>query len=690
MAKVIMVQGTMSNAGKSIITAGLLRVFAQDGYKVAPFKSQNMALNSFITKDGLEMGRAQVVQAEAAGVEPDVLMNPILLKPNSDTGSQVIVMGKPIGNMKAKEYFKYKKQLIPTIKEAYNKLAEKYDIIVIEGAGSPAEINLKSDDIVNMGRAEMVDAPVILVGDIDRGGVFAQLYGTVELLPYNEKKRIKGIVINKFRGDKAILENGITMLEKKCHTPVVGVVPYGNIDIDDEDSLSTRLENKTVGAIDIAVIRLPKLSNFTDFSPLEQYGMRYVSSVKELGKPDLIVLGGTKNTIADMKWLNETGLKSVIQKLAENGTDIFGICGGYQLMGEKITDSEGVENGIDTIEGLGLLPVETDFYMEKTTRQITGVAYNGKKITGYEIHQGQSVVKGGQAFSEIEGRKEGCVLNNCVGTYVHGVFDETGFRESYIKKIFDKKGISFDVKTIDIEEYKNSQYDKLADLIRENMDMDKIYEILENKETDYTPQFVLPKDIEARSMEIIESEMITEVPEEYKPIVKRAIHTTADFDYETSLYFSPNCVEQAREAIKRGASIITDTNMAKAGINKRVLGKYGGEVLCFMADEDIAKRAKENGTTRAVASMEKASELEGEYIIAVGNAPTALIKLKELIEENKIKPVLIIAVPVGFVNVVEAKEIISKCNVPVIVARGRKGGSNLAAAICNGILYGIE
>ena len=690
MAKVIMVQGTMSNAGKSIITAGLLRVFAQDGYKVAPFKSQNMALNSFITKDGLEMGRAQVVQAEAAGVEPDVLMNPILLKPNSDTGSQVIVMGKPIGNMKAKEYFKYKKQLIPTIKEAYNKLAEKYDIIVIEGAGSPAEINLKSDDIVNMGMAEMVDAPVILVGDIDRGGVFAQLYGTVELLPYNEKKRIKGIVINKFRGDKAILENGITMLEKKCHTPVVGVVPYGNIDIDDEDSLSTRLENKTVGAIDIAVIRLPKLSNFTDFSPLEQYGMRYVSSVKELGKPDLIVLGGTKNTIADMKWLNETGLKSAIQKLAENGTDIFGICGGYQLMGEKITDNEGVENGIDTIEGLGLLPVETDFYMEKTTRQITGVAYNGKKITGYEIHQGQSVVKGGQAFSEIEGRKEGCVLNNCVGTYVHGVFDETGFRESYIKKIFDKKGISFDVKTIDIEEYKNSQYDKLADLIRENMDMDKIYEILENKETDYTPQFVLPKDIEARSMEIIESEMITEVPEEYKPIVKRAIHTTADFDYETSLYFSPNCVEQAREAIKRGASIITDTNMAKAGINKRVLGKYGGEVLCLMADEDIAKRAKENGTTRAVASMEKASELEGEYIIAVGNAPTALIKLKELIEENKIKPVLIIAVPVGFVNVVEAKEIISKCNVPVIVARGRKGGSNLAAAICNGILYGIE
>ena len=379
MAKAIMVQGTMSNAGKSLLAAGLCRIFKQDGYRVAPFKSQNMALNSFITEDGLEMGRAQVMQAEAAGIRPSVLMNPILLKPTNDVGSQVIVNGEVLGTMSARDYFKYKKTLVPDVMKAYNALAADNDIIVIEGAGSPAEINLKDEDIVNMGMAEMVDAPVILVGDIDRGGVFAQLYGTVELLPYNEKKRIKGIVINKFRGDKAILENGITMLEKKCHTPVVGVVPYGNIDIDDEDSLSTRLENKTVGAIDIAVIRLPKLSNFTDFSPLEQYGMRYVSSVKELGKPDLIVLGGTKNTIADMKWLNETGLKSAIQKLAENGTDIFGICGGYQLMGEKITDSEGVENGIDTIEGLGLLPVETDFYMEKTTRQITGVAIMAKK-----------------------------------------------------------------------------------------------------------------------------------------------------------------------------------------------------------------------------------------------------------------------------------------------------------------------
>lgn len=690
MAKVIMVQGTMSNAGKSIIAAGLLRVFAQDGYKCAPFKSQNMALNSFITKDGCEMGRAQVVQAEAAGVEPDVNMNPILLKPNSDTGSQIIVMGKPIGNMKAADYFKYKKQLIPTIKKAYDTLAEKYDIIVIEGAGSPAEINLKTDDIVNMGMAEMVNSPVILVGDIDRGGVFAQIYGTTELLPYNERQRIKGIVINKFRGDKSILQNGITMLENKCHTPVVGVVPFGNFDIDDEDSLSSRLGSKTLGAIDIAVIRLPKLSNFTDFSPLEQYGLRYVSSVKELGNPDLIILGGTKNTVADMRWLNETGLKAAIQKLAERGTDIFGICGGYQLMGERITDSEGVENGIDTIEGLCLLPVETDFYIQKTTRQVCGKAYNGETVTGYEIHQGQSTVKGGKAFSVIDGREEGCVLNNCVGTYIHGVFDETNFREKYIKTIFDKKGISFDEKTIDIKEYKESQYNKLADLIRENMDMDKIYEILENKEQDYTPQFVLPKDIEARSMEIIESEMITDVPEKYKPIVKRAIHTTADFDYETSLYFSENCVERARQAIKNGASIITDTNMAKAGINKRVLSKYGGQVLCFMADEDIAQRARKNGTTRAVASMERAAELEGEYIIAVGNAPTALIKLRELIDKGKIKPVLVIAVPVGFVNVVEAKEIIIKSNVPVIAARGRKGGSNLAAAICNAILYGIE
>ena len=293
-AKCIMVQGTMSGAGKSLLCAALCRIFAQDGLRAVPFKSQNMALNSFVTKDGLEMGRAQVVQAQAAGVEPDVRMNPILLKPSSDVGSQVIVNGEVRGQMKASEYFRTKRQLVPDILKAYNSLAEEADVIVIEGAGSPAEINLKSEDIVNMGLAEMVDAPVLLVGDIDRGGVFAQLYGTVELLEEKERRRIKGLVINKFRGDVEILRPGLSMLEEKTHLPVVGVVPYLKVDIEDEDSLSQRLEMRDgKKPLDAAIIRLPHLSNFTDFMPLEQHpllGVRYVSNAHELGAPDLIRL----------------------------------------------------------------------------------------------------------------------------------------------------------------------------------------------------------------------------------------------------------------------------------------------------------------------------------------------------------------------------------------------------------------
>ena len=291
MAKTIMIQGTMSNAGKSLLAAGLCRVLKQDGYRVAPFKSQNMALNSFITKDGGEMGRAQVVQAEAAGIEPDVRMNPILLKPTTDVGSQVIVNGRVQGNMPAMEYYRRKRDFIPTVMEAYESLAREYDIIVIEGAGSPAEINLQENDIVNMGLARMVDAPVLLVGDIDRGGVFAQLYGTVALQSEEDKRRIKGVVVNKFRGDRAILEPGLKTLEELCGVPVAGAVPYIHVDIDDEDSLSERFgRDKEPRLIDIAVIRLPRISNFTDFSPFERYAnvsLRYISSVGELGTPDM-------------------------------------------------------------------------------------------------------------------------------------------------------------------------------------------------------------------------------------------------------------------------------------------------------------------------------------------------------------------------------------------------------------------
>ena len=308
MSKNIMIQGTMSNAGKSLVAAGLCRILKQDGYRVAPFKSQNMALNSYITKEGLEMGRAQVMQAEAAGVEPSVLMNPILLKPTNDVGSQVIVNGEVLGNMSARDYFQYKKKLVPDILKAYHALEENADVIVIEGAGSPAEINLKADDIVNMGLAELVDAPVLLVGDIDRGGVFAQLIGTTVLLEEKEKERIKGTIINKFRGDKTILDPGIDMLEEKSGIPVVGVLPYMNLSLEDEDSLSTRFEQKEQGLIDIAVIHVPRISNFTDCNVFEQMdgvSVRYVSSVAELKEPDMIILPGSKNTIGDLKWMRQ-------------------------------------------------------------------------------------------------------------------------------------------------------------------------------------------------------------------------------------------------------------------------------------------------------------------------------------------------------------------------------------------------
>ena len=367
MAKVIMVQGTMSNAGKSVMAAGLCRIFHQDGYRVAPFKSQNMALNSFITKEGLEMGRAQVMQAEAAGVEPEVAMNPILLKPTNDIGSQVIVNGEVLGTMNARDYFKMKQSLIPDILKAYHHLEEKYDIIVIEGAGSPAEINLKQDDIVNMGMAKLVDAPVLLVGDIDRGGVFAQLYGTVELLEPEEKARIRGLIINKFRGDKTILDPGVEMLEKLTGIPVVGVAPYLKVSLEDEDSLSERLDgDQQVGQIDIAVIRVPRISNFTDFNVfegIEGVTVRYVKEARELGHPDLIILPGTKNTMRDLLWMRQNGLEAQILKAQKAGTAIFGVCGGYQMLGMEISDPDGVEEG-------GVIRVAAEQYSSPTSAKM--------------------------------------------------------------------------------------------------------------------------------------------------------------------------------------------------------------------------------------------------------------------------------------------------------------------------------
>ena len=483
-AKCIMVQGTMSGAGKSLLCTALCRIFAQDGYKVAPFKSQNMALNSFVTRAGLEMGRAQVVQAQAAGVEPDVRMNPILLKPSSDVGSQVIVNGEVRGDMPARAYFRQKKALIPEILRAYESLAQEYDILVIEGAGSPAEINLKADDIVNMGLAKLVDAPVLLVGDIDRGGVFAQLYGTVALLEADERARICGLIINKFRGDVEILRPGLAMLEEKTRLPVLGVVPYTRADIEDEDSLSERLQSsKAVKPLDAAVVRLPHISNFTDFMPLEQHpllGVRYVQNVRELGRPDLVILPGTKNTVADLLWLRQCGLEAAVQKLAKRGTPVLGVCGGYQMLGRTLDDTLGSESGQpQTLRGLALLPTDTVFAAEKHRAQVTATAaapFAGASLTGYEIHTGRTAVQGTPFCTQADGTPEGCVQGTVFGTYLHGLFDSGELTEKLAAYLCKQKGICPEAAApISMERYRAQQFDLLADSVRAALDLPAVY-----------------------------------------------------------------------------------------------------------------------------------------------------------------------------------------------------------------------
>ena len=492
MAKVIMVQGTMSNAGKSLLAAGLCRIFKQDGYRVAPFKSQNMALNSFATKEGLEMSRAQVVQAEAAGTDPLVCMNPILLKPTDDQGSQVIINGRSIGNMKARDYFKFKTELIPVIKEAFRKLEDHFDIIVIEGAGSPAEINLKENDIVNMGLAEMVDAPVLLVGDIDRGGVFAQLLGTLMLLEENEKKRVKGLIINKFRGDASLLDSGIEMLEEKGGVPVVGTVPYMDIKVEDEDSLSDRLSANRRGLVDIAVVRLPKISNFTDFDVFEQFpdvSVRYVSEPTGLSGADMVVLPGSKSTISDITWLREKGFDKEILRLKKEGIPVFGICGGYQMLGVEVSDPEGVEGGGE-VSGLGLLPVITVLAGEKRTEQFSGrfekvegifESLSGLEIEGYEIHMGRTFPDGciAQCSSEFTSDDTGICEGNVYGTYIHGVFDREGIAAAVVNALAEKKDVVLSGGDASgHRDFKEKEYDRLAAILRENLDMDRIYSML--------------------------------------------------------------------------------------------------------------------------------------------------------------------------------------------------------------------
>jgi adenosylcobyric acid synthase len=478
-----MIQGTMSNVGKSLLTAGLCRILWQDGYKVAPFKAQNMALNSCITEEGLEMGRAQVVQAAACCIKPSVLMNPILLKPTTDMGSQVIVKGEVYGNMEAREYFTHKKLHRAVAFEAYEKLAGSYEIILIEGAGSPAEINLRQDDFVNMGLAEKVRTPVLLVGDIDRGGVFAQLYGTLMLLCENERDLVKGLIINKFRGNRDLLQEGLSMIEARSAKPVLGVVPMLDVDIEDEDSLASRFTHKRPDAVlDIGVIRLPKIANFTDFYALEAtegLRIRYIDAVRDLQKPDMLIIPGTKNTISDLKWVRESGIDAAILDLASTHTPVFGICGGYQMLGNRVIDGDGVElAGGGSIAGLGLLSMITVFTKEKKRSLVQGrVSIFGSDqvyVEGYEIHMGQSQFSCSEEAKALFTR-QGTVY----GTYLHGFFDTPECRKALIEMLCKNKGIPIPkIRFFDLKQYREEQFNRLAAALRKHLDIDFMYKII--------------------------------------------------------------------------------------------------------------------------------------------------------------------------------------------------------------------
>jgi len=497
MSRNIMVQGTSSSVGKSILAAAFCRIFTQEGYSVSPFKSQNMSLNSHVTTEGHEMGRAQVLQAQASRKAPHVSMNPILLKPTTDQKSQVIVMGKAVKNMNASDYFRYKHELKKVILSAYGELSRKSDIMVIEGAGSPAEINLRNDDIVNMGFAEMVDAPVILVADIDRGGVFASVYGTVMLLKEEERKRIKGVIINKFRGDPRLLTSGIEELEKLIGIPVLGVIPFFSLDLDEEDSAMDLMHftKDEDPKLDIAVIRVPHLSNFTDFQPLsalKEIRLRFVGLHEEIGHPDLIILPGTKSTVEDLQKMNESKMDERILRSHKAGTPIMGICGGYQMLGESIFDPYGVETEREEMEGLGIIKMETRFEENKKTFLVEGISSFGDgTISGYEIHMGESRHKEKcsplltltkRSNEEVHPLEEGVMdrEKGIFGTYVHGIFENAGFTRSLLDHLCERKGVPPLEETItDYWDHREDELDKLAQIVREHTDMEKIYAILD-------------------------------------------------------------------------------------------------------------------------------------------------------------------------------------------------------------------
>ena len=499
--KSLMIQGTASSVGKSVLCAALLRIMKQDGLRCAPFKAQNMALNSFATSEGLEMGRAQVVQAEAAGIEPSVRMNPVLLKPTSDRRSQVIVNGKSIGTMSAAEYERFKPQLREMIRSVYGRLEGGVDAVVIEGAGSPAEINLKQGDIVNMSMAKSADAPVILVGDINPGGVFAALYGTVKLLDEEEQARIKGIVINKFRGDVRILESGLDRIEQLLGIPVIGVIPWTEIDLEDEDSVTDRFERSGGAApVKVAVVHLPHISNFTDFNLLSaepDAALSYTAKAQDIREADVVILPGTKNTIEDLEWMRAMGIAEQVVRHAREGGLTIGICGGYQMLGRALFDPQHVESAIPQTEGLGLLDFSVTFRAEKTTVQAAGAIRaesgwlsrcDGTVVDGYEIHSGVNDF-GPECipFLSLNGRTEPDGIMNpegsVMGSYLHGIFDSEPFRRAVVNRVRTEKGMAERAGTaLTAAQFREKEFDRLAAVVRQNLDMDAVYRIMRGED----------------------------------------------------------------------------------------------------------------------------------------------------------------------------------------------------------------
>lgn len=499
MAKAIMVQGTGSHVGKSVIVAALCRIFRRRGYSVAPFKAQNMALNSFITAEGGEIGRAQAYQAEAAGIPPSALMNPVLLKANSDTGAQVIVKGRVVGNMGVREYHAYKDEAFSAVRESYAELARAYDIIVIEGAGSPAEINLKENDIVNMKTAMMAGAKVLIAADIDKGGVFASIIGTMEILDPDEREMVAGFLINKFRGDASLLESGLDFVRTRTGKPVLGVIPYfRDIHIEEEDGVALGDAHGGAisaddGALDIAVVRLGHISNFTDFDPLARESgvrLRYVRGVEDFGCPDMLIMPGSKNTVSDLMELRASGMEDAIRSYHTSGGKVAGICGGYQMLGRAVHDPHMVETASGACDGMGLLDVETTLHKDKVTRQVSACLKGdgtGEMLTGYEIHMGRTTLGGGVApmffvsgTDGADGHDDGARTadGRVWGTYIHGLFENDGFRHALIDRLSAGRRPVSAAERLSYARLKEDGFERLADHVEKSVDIAGILDIL--------------------------------------------------------------------------------------------------------------------------------------------------------------------------------------------------------------------